>query len=277
MSYKTILVHVDHSRHAAERIGIAARLAISENAHLVGAAMSGISRFIYNDSAVDLAGPIVAPHIDALYAQANAALARFDAIASQAGVLSHERRLIDDEPSDGLTLQARYADLVVIGQTDRDEPPPSVIADLPEYVMLNCARPVLLVPYAGSFDTVGSNALVAWDGSMSATRGITCAIPMLRRARNVTLALFNPSNEVHGEQPGADIALFMARHGIKVEVVQQNTELDAGNALLSMAADLRSDLLVMGGYGHARFREILLGGVTKTILQTMTLPVLMSH
>lgn len=279
MSYKTILVHADMSKHAAARIKIAAQIAIAENAHLIGAAMTGISRFIYQDSAMDLSRTIVASHIDSLYERANQALEQFDAIAKQMDVASYEKRLVNDEPQGGLSMQARYCDLVVVSQTDPDEPVSNVIADLPQYVMLNCARPVLIVPYAGQFDHAGDDVLIAWDGGMEATRAVTNAIPLLKRAKNVTVALFNPSAQfgVHGEQPGADIALYLARHNIKIEVVEQRTAIDVGNALLSLAADLRSDLIVMGGYGHTRFRELLLGGVTMTVLNTMTAPVLMSH
>lgn len=280
MSYKTILVHVDQSRHTAARIKIAAKMALVDNAHLIGVAMTGISRFVYQDSEVDLTRTIVAPYIDSFYERAHQALAEFDAIAAAMGVLSYEKRLVDDEPEGGLSLQARYCDLVVIGQADPDESNFSVVSDIPEYVMLNCAHPVLIVPHAGRFDRVGANVLVAWDESMEATRAVAGAIPLLKRAKNVSVALFNPSSAqpgVHGQQPGADIALYLARHGIKIDVMQQHTELDVGNALLSLAADMRSDLLVMGGYGHTRFREVLLGGVTMTVLRTMTIPVLMSH
>jgi nucleotide-binding universal stress UspA family protein len=279
MSYKTILVHVDQSRHAAARIRIAADIALAENAHLIGVAMTGLSRFVSQDSGLDLTRTIVANHIETLHQRAKQALADFDAIAKQMAVLSYEKRLINDDPEGGLSLQARYCDLVVVSQTDPDEPISNVISDLPEYVMLNCARPVLIVPYAGQFDHIGDEALIAWDGSMEATRAVTNAIPLLRRAKNVTVALFNPTvqSDVHGEQPGADIALYLARHGIKIEVVEQRTNVDVGNALLSLAADLRSDLIVMGGYGHTRFRELLLGGATMVVLKTMTVPVLMSH
>jgi nucleotide-binding universal stress UspA family protein len=279
MSYKTILVHVDHSKHAADRIKIAAKIAIDENAHLIGAAMSGISRFIYQDNAFGIAGSIVSDQIDTLYESANQALAEFDSIAKSIGVLSYEKRLVDDEPEGGLALQARYCDLVVISQTDLDDSYARLVVDLPEYVMLNCARPVLMIPYAGKFERLGTNPLVAWDGSMEATRAITNAIPLLKRAKHVTVAVFNPSShyDSHGEQPGADVALYLARHGIEIEVLQQVSTLDVGNSLLSLAADMASDLIVMGGYGHTRFRELLLGGVTKTMLKTMTVPVLMSH
>lgn len=279
MSYKTILVHVDQSRHAAARIKLAAEIAFAENAHLIGAAMTGISRFLYQDSAIDISQSVVAAQLEALNESAQHALAQFDEIAKQIGVTSYEKRLVNDEPAGGLALQARYSDLVVVSQADPDEPAAGLASDVPEYVMLNCARPVLIVPYAGQFDHVGNNVLIAWDGSMEATRAITNAIPLLKRAKKVTVALFNATSQsdVHGEQPGADMALFLTRHGIKVDVVQKNTRVDIGNAMLSTASDLQSDLIVMGGYGHTRFREVVLGGVTMTILNSMTVPALMSH
>jgi nucleotide-binding universal stress UspA family protein len=279
MSYKTILVHADQSPHAAQRIRIAADIALLENAHLIGAAMSGISRFVYQDSTLGTIGPIVSAHIDLLNARAQHALAEFETIAKQAGLSSYEPRLVDDEPEAGLALQSRYCDLVVVGQTDPDELSPNIVSNLPEYVMLNGVRPVLIVPYAGHFAHVGKNALIAWDGSMEATRAVTNAIPMLRRADNVSVAVFNaqPGSAAHGAQPGADIALYLARHGIRIDVLEQHTEIDIGNALLSLAADLNVDLIVMGGYGHNRLREVMLGGVTLTLLKTMTAPVLIAH
>lgn len=278
MSYKTILVHADASRHADERIRVAARLARAEGAHLVGAAMTGISRYLYQDSGIDLARTVVAMHMDALYQRASDALARFDALAAECGVATAERRMVDDEPEGGLALQARYADLVVVSQADAQDAVARVTPGLPAYVALNSARPVLVVPWAGTFERVGEQVLAGWDASMEATRAVTGAIPLLRRARRVTIAVFNPTPfDAHGEQPGADIALYLARHGVNVEVAMQQTGEDVGEAMLSLAADRHCDLLVMGGYGHTRLREMLLGGVTATILRSMTLPVLMAH
>ncbi|RJG14955.1 universal stress protein [Massilia cavernae] len=278
MSYKTILVHADSSRHADERIRVAARLAMAEGAHLVGAAMTGVSRYLYQESSIDLARTAVAMHMDALYQRATVSLERFEALAGEIGVPTCERRMVDDEPEGGLALQARYADVVVVSQTDPQDPAARITPALPEYVMLNSARPVLIVPYAGTFPRLGEQVLVGWDASAQATRAVTNAIPLLKRARNVTIAVFNPNPfDAHGEQPGADIALYLARHGVNIEVSLQQTGLDPGNAMLSMAADRQCDLVVMGGYGHTRFREMLLGGVTSTVLGSMTVPVLMSH
>lgn len=279
MTYKTILVHIDQSRHAGERIRVACNIAISENAHLVGVAMTGISRFVYQDNAFGVTGSIISAQVDALTESGKQALAEFESIAKRQGVLSYESRLVDDEPEGGLVLQARYSDLVVVSQADPDESISRVFSDLPEYVMLNCARPVLVVPYAGTFDKAGNNIIVAWDGSIEATRAITNTMPLLKRAKKVSVVVFNANarSDVHGEQPGADIALYLARHNIKVEVLQQTTMQDIGNSLLSLAADTACDMIVMGGYGHTRFREVLLGGVTMTLLKTMTVPVILAH
>jgi nucleotide-binding universal stress UspA family protein len=276
MSYKTILVHVDESTHARERIEVAARLAITESAHLIGTAASGAMPGIYSGSLPDF-GPTLQAHLKRLRERAEDSLQAFENTARAIGVPSYEKRIIDDEVGAGICLQARYADLLVLGQEDPDEATALVPADFPQYVVLNCTRPVLIVPYTGHFDTLGERVLIAWDASMQATRAITHAIPMLRRAQMVHIAMFNPVPEAHGELPGASIALYLARHGVKVEVVQRKVDIDIGAALLSMAADENCDLIVMGAYAHSRFRQIMLGGVTHTILDTMTVPVMMSH
>lgn len=282
MSYKTVLVHVDKDRHAGERMKLAAKIAINEDAHLIGAAPTGVSRFIYQSRFIYEGGAMTSnldSHIDELRKHAREALVDFEGIAKKLGVASYEARDVDDEAGGGISLQARYSDLVVIGQTDLEEPSSTTLPDFPEFVVMNSGRPVLIVPYAGSYDTVCKRALIAWDASTSATRAVTGALPLLKRADNVDVVVFNADSrgDAHGEQPGADIGLYLARHGVKINVVRQKTDIDVGNALLSIATDLSSDMIVMGGYGHSRFREILLGGVTRTVLESMTVPVLMSH
>jgi nucleotide-binding universal stress UspA family protein len=275
MSYKTILVHVDGSRHAGARIALAVQLAAAHGAHLVGAAMTGVSRFIFHGANVDVARTVLAGQLDVLVGKANDALDRFEEIAGAVGGLSFERRLVEDDAAGGLALQARYADLVVLSQFDPDDPVARTDPGLPAYVMLNSAGPVLMVPIIKSPAGVGSHILVAWDESLQARRALANALPLLRRAAKVTLAVFNP--EVEGRVAGADIAVYLARHGVNVVVRREESEHGIGDALLSLALDVGADLLVMGGYGHTRFHEVLLGGVTQTVLKSMTVPVLMSH
>lgn len=279
MPYKTILVYVDESRHLKTRVGMAAKIAIDESAHLIGAAMTGISRFTYGTGiAGEPAG--IAPYLDGLRKRAESALQTFEAIARQHGVTSFEKRLIDDEPAGGVSLQARYCDLVVLGQEDPDEPSPALMSGFPEYVVMSGGTPTLVVPYAGEFKPLGNRALIAWNASAEALQAVRGALPLLKRAQAVELVVFNPASrpDLYGAEPGGDMALYLARHGVKVDVMTEEIgAADTGSALLSLAANLGSDLLVMGCYGHSRFREMLLGGVTRTILQSMTVPVLMAR
>lgn len=298
MSFKTILVHVDESKHAATCIRIASEIALAENAHLIGAAMTGVSRYLYRDQTILNNDPGLISHMTYLRDRAARALQQFEPMANSIGVNSFEQRVIDDEAAGGICLQARYSDLVVIGQFDPDAASPVVLTDFPEYVLLNSGRPVLVIPYVGQFKTVGKRVLIAWDGSKEATRAVTNAIPLLKRADIAHVVIFDNDSrtDAHGGQPGADIALYLARHGVKVEISLQATGvnqritvdnktgeaqrfsgMDIGNSLLSLASDMNVDMLVMGGYGHSRFRETMLGGVTRTMMQSMTVPVLMSH
>lgn len=281
MSYKTILVHADESRHAQQRFEIAASLAMREDAHLVGAAATAVPGSFYLPEMIGESAMSLTAYLEYLRQRAQGVLTQFEGTARQAGVASYETRIVEDEAAAGLCLQARYSDLVVISQTDPDESLPALRSGFPEYVVLNAGRPVLVLPYAGRFADFGKRVMLAWDASMEATRALTAALPFLKRAELVQVTVFDPGSrgDAHGEQPGADIALYLARHGIKVDVSQQVTaeRIDTGNALLSAAADFNADMLVMGCYGHSRFREVLLGGVSNTIFRSMTIPTLMCH
>ena len=139
---------------------------------------------------------------------------------------------------------------------------------------------MLVVPYAFERRPVGRRVLVAWNASREAARAVSDALPLLKRAGQVDVVAFEPgkSGAAHGEEPGADIALYLARHGVKVTVSRVDApDLDVGNQLLSRAFDLSADLIVMGAWGHSRLRELVLGGVTRTVLESMTVPVLMAH
>lgn len=279
MPYKTILVHVDDSKHAATRIRIAAELARTHDAHLIGAAMTGISRFAFQGGEAMQTDPSLAMHLESLRKRAQRALELAESIARENGEISWESRLVEDDALDGVGLQARCSDLVVIGQSAPAEPMAAAMQGFPESIVFNGGRPTLIVPHAGQFAGIGKRILIAWDGSRAATRALTDAIPLLQRAALVHVAVFNQASASAAQDPtsGTHIALYLARHGIKLELLPSQRSADVGNALLSLAADLATDLIVMGGYGHSRFREIILGGVTRTILSSMTVPVLMSH
>ena len=276
MSYKTILVHIDSGSHCATRVEVAVRLARQHDAHLV--ALHAIAPFEPPGYVMAEMGPAI---LDAQKHAAAVELARseteFTKQTTAAGFTNIEWRTAIDDPVEAMTLHARYADLVVIGQADAADGS-NIAADFPERLVLAAGRPVLILPSAGRFTSIGKRILVAWNPSREATRAVTDAIPLLRLADSVHVMAVNPKSGEHGNVPGADIGLYLARHGVRVEVkTDHGAEIDVGNELLSRAADLDADLIVMGGYGHSRLKEWVLGGATRTILESMTAPVLMSH
>lgn len=276
MSYKTILVHIDHGKRCAVRVDVAIRLARQHDAHLV--ALQAMAPFEPPGYVLAQMGPaMVEAHRHVAATELAQTEGEFTRQVSAAGLRNVELRAAIDDPIDAMTLHARYADLVVIGQADAADGS-HLARDFPERLVLACGRPVLILPNVGSFATLGKRILVAWNPSREATRAVTDAIPLLRLADAVHVMAVNPKAGEHGTVAGADIGLYLARHGVRVEVnTDHGAEIDVGNELLSRAADLDADLIVMGGYGHSRLKEWVLGGATRTILESMTAPVLMSH
>ena len=177
-------------------------------------------------------------------------------------------------------MHGRYADLIVIGQLDAYDSQAGLLRARPEEVTMLAGRPVLVVPFTGDFERIDTRVLIGWDASREAARAVKDAVPLLGHAETVTVLTIDAEQSPfgHGEIPGADIALYLARHGVKAEVARTvSAGIGIGNTLLSRAADYEANLLVMGAYGHSRVRELLLGGTTRTVLTSMILPVLMSH
>jgi nucleotide-binding universal stress UspA family protein len=279
MSYKSILVHVDQTTQSRERIRLAAAITEIEQAHLIGTAMTGISHLVFEEGAFNQNDPAFDHHLKKLRLYAEQSLENFTNVINETRVTSVETRLMDDDAVSGMTQQARYADLLVVGQFDPACGVPGVMADFPESVVMNSVRPVLIMPHTGRFSAAPKKIVIAWDASMTATRAIMNALPLLKRSSRTDIVIFNPTvhPETHGEQPGADIALYLSRHDINVNVICRDTRVNEGEALLSYCADETMDLIVMGGYGHTPFREMVLGGATREILLSMTIPVLMTH
>jgi nucleotide-binding universal stress UspA family protein len=279
--YKTIVVHVDGSPRQDSRLRAAAYLANAHGAHLVGTAATGISPVEFSIIEGSMGAPVPPTDFEALRASVAAQLNAFTEQATRLGITSVEARLIDDHTDYGLLLQSRYADLVVVSRTPENPGPdfPAHLRRLPEQVALRGAHPVLVVPDSYCDQPIPGIAVAAWDGSMQALRALTAALPLLRSASNVKLALVNPDtlSELHGEQPGADMALHLARHGVQVEVVVEHTRATVGDALISLARDCGAGLMVSGAYGHSRYREWVLGGVTRELLARAPAPLLIAH
>lgn len=284
--FKDILVHLDDGPRSAVRQKIATSLARQSGAHLTGIFIVDIpgSDLFYGAGMPFAGGGGVDRMVSGLREEAalrgEATGDAFRDTLRREG-LEGEWRLADGDTSTILSLHARYADLTILGQPNEEEPykgssPDSVLVG----VMLSSGRPILAVPYAGAFDTVGNRVLIAWNASREATRAVNDALPLLRTASQVTVLAVNPERGIgdHGDVPAADIALHLARHGVKAKAAHTVAEdISEGDALLSYAADIGADLIVCGGYGHSRAREMVFGGVTRTLLREMTVPMLMSH
>jgi nucleotide-binding universal stress UspA family protein len=260
MAFKDILVLVDRSRSAPVRIDLATRLASQFGAHLTGLHVTGPPAI---PASVRAELPQLAIEgFTRFQAQAaEAARELFLARASQPGV-TVEWRHREGDPGDMVTLHARYVDLAVVGQDDPDDEQDTP-RGMAQRILLGSGRPV-----------------VAWNASREATRAANDALPILERAARVTVLSINPRGGPagHGDVPGADMALHLARHGVRAEAnAIESDDVKAAEVLLSSLTDLGADLLVMGGYGRSRVRELVLGGMTRDILRAMTTPVFMSH
>lgn len=207
---------------------------------------------------------------------ATTALHGFSERARQAGIAAEtiSFNAISGRVGAAVSRLARCYDATILPQPDRAS---INTTDIVEATLFNSGRPVIIVPYIRTRHELGT-VLIAWDGSGPAARAASDAIPILALARHVQIITVGNGEHSELEQSRNNLQRHLARHGIKAETRRMSSdEVDVANLLLSHAADTSADLIVMGGYGHSRFREIVLGGTTREILRSMTAPVLMSH
>ena len=280
MAYQDICVVLDDTAECEERVNVAVRLAQRHEAHLMGLLVMEPIRF--PGYAASRLPPEVMEQRRQMEDEARARVRKkFERQAGAAGVPC-EWHTVDGDPVGAVTTFSRYVDLVVIGQDNPDHTGFGTNSDLAEHVVLASGRPVLAVPYIGKYPHTGRRVMIAWEAGREAARAVADALPVLRAAEHAVVLSANPGSGSlsarHGDLPGADIARHLARHGVNVEVQRIDTgEISVADTLLNRVADQSIDLLVMGAYGHARIREIWLGGVTRDVLRHMTVPVFMSH
>ena len=211
-------------------------------------------------------------------AKAKAAIARFEEAARRAGI-SYEHRMVSATISgaaDQLGRIGRRFDLIVVAQAERENPTADEIVD--EGVLFESGRPVIFVPFIQKAGLKLDRVMLCWDGGRAATRAIADSMPLLEKAKKVEVVIVSDKPGKQGEVSGADLGQHLARHGLSVEVKRiTSPDIDVPSTILSYAADTSADMIVMGGYGHSRLREFILGGTTRRLLESMTVPVLMSH
>jgi nucleotide-binding universal stress UspA family protein len=280
MKLGTILIHLDHSAHCAVRIGIAATLARQHGSHLIGLVPTGL----YDGTipAEVIAGKdtdFIAASADFLRVRAEGVAHAFRKLVEGAPSISCEVRLVDQPSVDAVVGHGRTSDLVIVGQAPRDDTDETTARDLPQQVVLHAGRPVLVVPRAKPSRAFGRNVLVAWDGSREAAVALRDALPLLSKAASVAFVSLHAgaAPKAEGEWLIPQALAWLRRHGIEASATQHLAAGGFGDALLSLAVQKEAGLIVMGGYGHTRMREWVLGGATRAVLERMDVPVLMAH
>ena len=274
---KDIVVNLSVGEKPGPARDYAVSLAAAFDAHLAGIA------FLYDPIVpVSGAGYIPANVIDAQERDneqaTRAALDQFNAACARAGVSAEPLTLSASYGGVGEQFGriARRFDLAVVGQA---EPETSAVEEIiAESALFESGRPVIVVPYIQKAPLKLNNPMVCWDGSRAAARAIADSMPLLAKSERVDVVIVTNERGKQDEIEGADIGAHLARHGLNVEIRRTALgDIDVADVLLSHAADAGSDFIVMGGYGHSRLREFVLGGVTRSVLRSMTAPVLMAH
>jgi nucleotide-binding universal stress UspA family protein len=274
---KDIVVNLSIGEKPGTACDYAISVAAAFDAHLAGIA------FLYDPIApVSGAGYIPAEVIETQErdneAATRAALGRFTAASARAGVTAEPLTLSASFGGVGEQFGriARRFDLSIVGQA---EPETSAVEEIiAESALFESGRPVIIVPYIQKAPLKLDRVMLCWDGSRTAARAIADAMPLLHRAGRVEVVIVANERGKQDEIEGADMGAHLARHALNVEVKRIALGgIDVADVILSHAADASSDFIVMGGYGHSRLREFVLGGVTRSILRSMTVPVLMSH
>ena len=270
---RSILLHLDATPSSAARLELARQLALRNEATLsamfVAAPPQRPVQLAISESPAALFQPL-----DASAMEGTKSL--FDAVAAQGGP---SLRWLEGrgEPVDAFCRQALYADLLVLGQSEPHPTPGSAPSNFVESVLIDTGKPALVLPCTGEFKIIGRDVLIGWNATPQAARAVAAALPWLRSAHRVhVLEAVDPARPT---EPGElDIAHYLQFHGSVPALHRlRSSAANMGDTLLSLAADVDADLLVMGCYGHSRAREFVLGGASRTVLRTMTLPVLMAH
>ena len=277
---RSILLHVDASPRSAVRLQLARELGL-QHEKVVTALYAVPSSYLTQPFAFAEGAGAVLPLLEQIDTDRRvAAKALFDREQRPRAPATCWADVGTEPALEGFIAQALFADLLVLGQRNASDPlADGMPADFVESVLIASGKPAIIVPYTGAFMSVGRDVLIAWKPTRECARAVACALPLLQRARNVHVVGWTA--DATPRQAGRlDLAGYLRLHGVQADVQHHGTasvEGDAGEGLLSLAADLQTDLLVMGCYGHSRARELVLGGASRTILRSMTLPVLMAH
>lgn len=276
--YSSLIVHLDDSAQCEERVRLACVCARRFGAALAGMYIAPATG-VFPSVAEWVPEDIVRATLDRLAEAQRRSEQDFLRKAAASGIVA-EVGAPAGSPFAAVVAYARGADLTIVGQPAADEGDEHFSRRLIDSVVLSSGRPVVVVPYAGHFDRMGERIVVAWSNTRESARATADALPFLRSATSVDVIRINLPMEdpVRDEQSNQQLRKYFNRHGIEIKMHDDQIEdIEVGEWLLNRVADLSADFVVMGGHGHTRISEFVVGSVTRTLLNTMTVPVLMAH
>jgi nucleotide-binding universal stress UspA family protein len=280
MTYRSLLLLLDLGSHCTTRTNVAIQMAIDLDCHLVGLAPTGQLVLPDAPGALTSLAQFGGAAWNLMRDQANQATETFHQTCVAAGLKSFEAVVDEAEHATSLVHHAHCSDLTLLTQAEPATPNHAHLRRVVEQVVLFSARPTLVLPYAGHVDSVGRRALVAWDDSREAARALHDALPLLRRAQSVDLLHWNEDQQFDSQtlrRRMDALRQWLLWQGVVADTRVETADIGVAEAMLSRAADLNADLIVMGAWGHTRWTERMLGGATRGLLDAMTVPVLMSH
>jgi len=276
MSYKTITICLDGSKDLSRNMKFAIGLATQYDAHLRGLILTYTPPFIFDPTGQY--EPLMIELEEAQIERQKKIQRVFDTEVKLSG-LSFDSMGIQVNNTDEIADFTRASDLVILGQCNPDDNDRSIPSQsFAQHLLTKLGRPLLLLPGTGNLPSSIDRIMIAWDGSKESGRAITDAMPFLQNAKSVKLLTI--INHVSGQKylPNVDIASYLARHEVKIEIDEQECPIkEPSTWLLANASKYGANLLVMGGYGHSRLSELIMGGMTQSIFADITLPTLMSH
>ncbi len=279
MQYKNLLVYLDQGASNKERVNTAIAIAKVHEARLTGVVVNALPASSILHKLGFGQGETL---MEQQRIEAEEIIEHFKQATAQEGVQADTRIIecVEGRAAEKLARMARIFDLSIMRQANPDKPNASFISELSEEVMLSSGRPVFFIPYVGAHNIPCRRGLIAWDGSKAAARAVHDALPLLKMMEKVIVLIVDADKIEHyaDSQPGEELSRHLSIHGVNNEIRRlAKAEVSTSTIILNELSDSGADILIMGGYGTPKLREIMLGGVTRTLFECMTVPVFMSH
>ncbi len=277
MSYKQIVLHLDNSKACESRLRAACEMAQRFDSKLVGVYVVPdfiIPTYVEAQISNEIMESISAQAVEAAEEQLNG----YKEIANEYGIVP-ENHIVEGQLEQVLIEYSRYSDLVIIGQHDPNDAD-DVSAGLADQLLVEGGARCMVVPARGQVPPPGNRVLIAWNSSRESARAVRAAMPFLASAEEVVVLSSETADEemFTGRSRSRELVKYLLAHDIDSVVSSfDHASIGAGEAIVAQANDMRADLIIMGGYGHTRLREVILGGATRELLDSTPACVLLSH